>query len=141
MLHGGRTAQDWGALVQAELSGRETFGTTARLIAQAMGRQPPDPGSVVTAAAHKEAAEASRREHHRVVEARAALNAERQKHDAALAAHLKEHEKKLDASYAEAEAARKAATEALARAQANEAAAAELKAKWQRKLAAFESAA
>jgi hypothetical protein len=159
-----RTVTDWGSLYLAELDGREEPGTVGRLLAQATGKAPADADDVATSALLKlaeklgapakvqqqikdltTAASAARDEQAKAVKATADAAAEiakaRKEHESRLTKELAAHEQNLADGHAELETAKKQAANLLAAAKADAEAAAKLKVTWQRKMAAFESAA
>jgi hypothetical protein len=159
-----RTVTDWGSLCLAELDGREEPGTVGRLLAQATGKAPADADDVATSALLKlaeklgapakvqqqikdltTAASAARDEQAKAVKATADAAAEiakaRKEHESRLTKELAAHEQNLADGHAELETAKKQAANLLAAAKADAEAAAKLKVTWQRKMAAFESAA
>jgi hypothetical protein len=159
-----RTVTDWGSLYLAELDGREEPGTVGRLLAQATGKAPADADDVATSALLKlaeklgapakvqqqikdltTAASAARDEQAKAVKATADAAAEiakaHKEHESRLTKELAAHEQNLADGHAELETAKKQAANLLAAAKADAEAAAKLKVTWQRKMAAFESAA
>jgi hypothetical protein len=159
-----RTVNDWGSLVLAELDGLESPGTVARLISEATGKVAVAADRVVVlallqlaeklgapATVQKQikdlstAAAAAKTEQAVLAKLRSDTESDLAKahaeHESRLEREIADHKKALAAAQAELETVKTQAANLLKQAKVDAESAAKLKAKFERKLAAFESAA
>jgi hypothetical protein len=159
-----RTVNDWGSLVLSELDGHEAPGTVARLIAEATGKVAADADDVAVSAVLKlaeklsapatvqkqikdlsSAAAAAKSEQATLAKLRQDTESDladaHAAHRATIERELADHKKAVAAALSELETVKTQAANFLAQAKRDADAAGKLKAKFERKLAAFESAA
>jgi hypothetical protein len=162
-----RSANDWGALVLAELRGDEQPGTVATLVAEATGHPPAtDVGGETkgllrilellhsptdlkkriadldrSATAATAAERSAKAEQAKLAKAKQDLAAEREKHQVAIAHEVRDHQSAMARASAELSAVQRRAAELKSKAEFDAATAAKDKAEVQRRLRAMEGAA